>query len=99
MPKKKLEIDSPPKEKLEALKGAAEYFNSDFTSLVCRDEKGKLLSVSVYATGKEAAALVRWLDGKDRKKEPLTSERQPEDAGVPSKSSSTGRGQKKGSAV
>jgi hypothetical protein len=83
-PKKQLEIDSSPKNKLETLKAAAEYFDSGFASLVCRDDKGKLLSVSVYATGKKALALVRWL------------ERPTESAGVPSKSTSAGRGPQKG---
>lgn len=64
---KKVDLASvPPEKKLEALKGAAEYFNSDFTSLVCRDEKGKLQSVSVYASGKNAAALERWVKQQDK---------------------------------
>lgn len=65
--KKKLEIDSPPEDKLAALKEAAEYFNSDFTSLICRDEKGGLVSVSVYAVGDAGTALERWLNRRDRK--------------------------------
>jgi hypothetical protein len=65
---KTLEIDSPPEEKLAALKSAAKTFNSDFSQIICRDENDKLLSVSVYAKGEYAAALLRFLGSKEIKK-------------------------------
>jgi hypothetical protein len=61
---KTLEIDSPPEEKLAALKSAAKIFNSDLSQIICRDENDQLLSVSVYAKGEYAAALLRFLESK-----------------------------------
>jgi hypothetical protein len=68
MPEKpNLEIDSPPEMKLEALRVVAEISNSDLASIVCRDDEGKLLSVSVHARGESAAALERWLKRQEKR--------------------------------
>lgn len=56
-----LTIDSPPKKKLAALATAAENIDSDLTQLICRDDEGKLLSVSVHAREPYANALLVWL--------------------------------------
>jgi hypothetical protein len=61
MKKRELSIDSPPQEKLAALKAAAKHFNSDLTQIICSDKNDKLLSVSVYAEDEYAEALLRFL--------------------------------------
>lgn len=63
---KELTLDSPPEDKLDALKRVAEKLNSDLTHLICRDAAQKLLSVSVHATGEDAVALERWLKRRKR---------------------------------
>jgi hypothetical protein len=68
--RKELKIDSPPAKKLQAVKKVAEKFNSDLTSVVCRDIDGYLTSVSVHARGKSAAALERWLKRQDVERKP-----------------------------
>jgi predicted GIY-YIG superfamily endonuclease len=56
-----LSITSTEQEKFEALKHAADYFNSDLTQVIGRDDNGKLLFVAVHAKGSYAVALERWL--------------------------------------
>lgn len=68
MAEKKLDVDSPADEKLAAIKAAAKYFNSDLTQLICRDAAGNLQSVHVFAQGKYAVMLERWLGKLDRVK-------------------------------
>jgi hypothetical protein len=62
-----LTIDTPPEEKLEALKRAAKHFNAGMCSIICRDKNDKLLSVSIYAEGDDAAALEKWLKRREKR--------------------------------
>ena len=52
---------------LGRLQTVAKHFNAGFASLVCRDAKDQLLSVSIYAEGEDAAALERWLKRREKK--------------------------------
>jgi hypothetical protein len=56
-----LSITSTEQEKFGALKRAADYFSSDLTQVIGRDDNDKLLFVAVHAKGDYAAALERWL--------------------------------------
>lgn len=63
--KPELGIDTPPEQKLEALEKCAKHFGAGSASLICRDKEGKLLSVSIYAEGRDAESLERWLKQHD----------------------------------
>jgi hypothetical protein len=56
-----LSLDSTQQEKFDALKHAADRFNSDLTQVIGRDDNDKLLFVAVHAKGSYAVALERWL--------------------------------------
>lgn len=56
-PVKPIEMDIPPLEKLAALKAMAKDFNATRTRLICRDDDGNLLSISLHIEADDDLAL------------------------------------------
>jgi hypothetical protein len=73
--KKELTPESTPKSQMHAMIDAAEYFNSDLTQFIGRDDDGKIFAVGVVARGAYAKRLARFLKKLD--KEPPLPARAP----------------------
>jgi hypothetical protein len=53
------------------MEATAKTFNASFTSVISRDDKGRVTSAGVYAEGTDARELARWAKGRDSKRQTL----------------------------